>query len=236
RRVLFRSVLDPRDRCSARPLAAHPVISFESPHHSVPPPPPCGERLRSHHRCASCTLPSSDIIRLISGAGWQSFPAQQIWTSLFPGARRATGSTHRRDASKVITNSTGRTDRRGFLKASGALAGAAGLTATIGACAPDDAAGSNGGSAVDVVGCTAAKEANPDGTIHAAISYELRTNGYDPMSTSAALTVAVNWHTLEGLTELHPATREAYAALATQLPETEDTTVEVTLREGAVFH
>src|SRR5699024_11282182 len=84
RRVLFRSVLDPRDRCSARPLAAHPVISFESPHHSVPPPPPCGERLRSHHRCASCTLPSSDIIRLISGAGWQSFPAQQIWTSLFP--------------------------------------------------------------------------------------------------------------------------------------------------------
>src|SRR5690625_5979446 len=56
------------------------------------------------------------------------------------------------------------------------------------------------------------------------------------MRTSAAPTVAVNWHTLEGLTELHPATREAYAALASELPETEDTTVEVTLREGAVFH
>src|SRR5690625_3455208 len=113
------------------------------------------------------------ILRLISGAGWQSFPAQQIWTSLFPGARRATGSTHRRDASKVITNSTGRTDRRGFLKASGALAGAAGLTATIGACAPDDAGGSNGGSG--------------------------GSDGGGALGAPAALTVAVNWHTLEGL-------------------------------------
>lgn len=136
----------------------------------------------------------------------------------------------------MITNSTGRTDRRGFLKASGALAGAAGLVATIGACAPDGAGGSNGGSGGSDGGGAAAADANPDGTIHAAISYELGTNGYDPMTTSAALTVAVNWHTLEGLTELHPATREVYAALATELPETEDTTVEVTLREGAVFH
>ena len=47
-----------------------------------------------------------------------------------------------------------------------------------------------------------AGEADPDGHINAAISYELGTNGYDPMSTSAALTVAVNWHTLEGLTGL----------------------------------
>src|SRR5699024_4212593 len=183
RRVLFRSVLDPRDRCSARPLAAHPVISFESPHHSVPPSPPCGERLRSHHRCASCTLPSSDIIRLISGAGWQSFPAQQIWTSLFPRARRATGSTHRADASEVITNSRGRPDRRGFLKRSRALGRAAELTAAIGACSPDDAGGSNGGSGGCDGGGAAAEEANPDGTIHAAISYAVGTKGYDPMST-----------------------------------------------------
>ena len=41
---------------------------------------------------------------------------------------------------------------------------------------------------------------------------------------AAALTVAANWHTLEGLTELDPATREPYAALAAELraldPET----------------
>src|SRR5699024_12232403 len=106
----------------------------------------------------------------------------------------------------------------------------------IGACAPDDAGGSNGGSGGSDGGDAAAEEANPDGTIHAAISYELGTNGYDPMSTSAALTVAVNWHTLDGLTELHPATRAAYAALATELPETEDTTVDATLRAGPALH
>ena len=33
------------------------------------------------------------------------------------------------------------------------------------------------------------------------------------MTTTAALTVAANWHTMEGLTEIHPATREVYAAL-----------------------
>lgn len=138
----------------------------------------------------------------------------------------------------MITNSTGRTSRRGFLRASGAIAGAAGLVATIGACAPDDAGsgGGNGGSDGSDGGGAAAGDANPDGTIHAAISYELGTNGYDPMTTSAALTVAVNWHTLEGLTELHPATREVYPALAAELPETEETTIDITLREGAVFH
>ena len=56
------------------------------------------------------------------------------------------------------------------------------------------------------------------------------------MTTSAALTVAVNWHTLEGLTELHPVTREVHAALATEIPSADGDTVDVTLREGAVFH
>src|SRR5699024_11043579 len=81
-----------------------------------------------------------------------------------------------------------------------------------------------------------AGEADPDGHISAAISYELGTNGYDPMTPSAALTVAVNWHTLEGLTELHPVTREVYAALATETPSADGTSVDVTLRDGAVFH
>lgn len=132
----------------------------------------------------------------------------------------------------MISNSTGRLGRRNFLRGSAAIAGAAGIVAGIGACAPPDAgkksgAGSDGGGA---------GEANADGHINAAISYELGTNGYDPMSTSAALTVSVNWHTLEGLTELHPETREVYAALATEVPSAEGNSVDVTLREGALFH
>jgi len=75
-----------------------------------------------------------------------------------------------------------------------------------------------------------------DGVITAGISYELGTNGYDPMTTSSALTVAANWHTLEGLTELHPATREVYAALAAEMPKkVDDTTYEATLRKDAKF-
>ena len=78
--------------------------------------------------------------------------------------------------------------------------------------------------------------AAPAGTIAAAISYELGTNGYDPMTTTAALTLAANWHTMEGLTEIHPATRETYAALAAALPtKVDDTTYEATLRDGAKF-
>lgn len=135
------------------------------------------------------------------------------------------------------TNSTGPIGRRGFLRGSAAIAGAAGLVAGIGACAPRDSdGGGSGGGGSDAGGDQAAGEPNPDGHISAAISYELGTNGYDPMTTSAALTVAVNWHTLEGLTEIHPATRETYAALATEIPTADGTTVDVTLRDGAVFH
>lgn len=135
----------------------------------------------------------------------------------------------------MITNSTGRLGRRGFLRGTAALAGAAGIVAGIGACAPRDGGGSGSGSGSDSGGAPAG-EANPDGHIDAAISYELGTNGYDPMTTSAALTVAVNWHTLEGLTELHPVTREVYAALATEVPAADGNSVDVTLRDGAVFH
>lgn len=134
----------------------------------------------------------------------------------------------------MISNSTGRLGRRGFLRGTAAIAGAAGVVAGIGACAPNDSASGDGGGSDD--SGAPAGDANPDGHINAAISYELGTNGYDPMSTSAALTVAVNWHTLEGLTELHPVTREVYAALATEIPSADGGTVDVTLREGAVFH
>ena len=124
-------------------------------------------------------------------------------------------------------------DRRNFVRLSGVFTAAAGIAVSVSACGggkgtPPSAAGS---------GSAAGAEANKDGTIKAGISYELGTNGYDPMTTTSALTVAVNWHTLEGLTELDPASRECYAALGADLPkQVDDTTYEVTLRDGAKFH
>lgn len=77
---------------------------------------------------------------------------------------------------------------------------------------------------------------DPDATIQAAIAYGL--NGtFDPMSASGAVTVAVNWHLFEGLVDLDPVTREPYAALAAEMPVSEDgLTYTIKLREGAVFH
>ncbi|SEW35155.1 peptide/nickel transport system substrate-binding protein [Austwickia chelonae] len=117
--------------------------------------------------------------------------------------------------------------RRGFLKLAGAVGLAAGFSASLSACGPKN----SGSGAVD-----AKVDAKKDGTIVGAISYELGTNGYDPMTTSAALTIAVNWHTMEGLTEIDPATRKTYAALAKELPTATDTSVDIALREGATFH
>ncbi len=131
-------------------------------------------------------------------------------------------------------------DRRNFFKLSGVIGTAAGIAATLSACGTDDPATGTTSSptpSADGSSAPAAGAGNADGTIKAGISYELGTNGYDPMTTSGALTVAVNWHTLEGLTEIDPATREVYPALGTDFPsKVDDTTYEVTLRDGAVFH
>lgn len=120
------------------------------------------------------------------------------------------------------------TSRRGFLKLVGAMGAASALTGTLSACGtrPGDRASGAAGTA------------NANGTITAAISYELGTNGFDPMTTSAALTLAANWHTMEGLTEILPSgNREVYAALAKELPKkVDDTTYEVALRDNAKFH
>lgn len=140
-----------------------------------------------------------------------------------------------------MTNTRPQLDRRGFLRVGGGTVAAASLVAALGACAPRDenggagnGGGGNGGSGSDGGG---GGSANEDGTINAGISYELGSNGYDPMITSAALTIAANWHTLEGLTEMDPATLETYNALAASDPEqVDETTYTVTLREGAVFH
>ena len=126
--------------------------------------------------------------------------------------------------------------RRGIRRATTAFA-AASVVVALAACAPSD----NGNGAPEEGAADADGESqgsgDPDGTIRAGISYELGTNGYDPMTTSVALTVAVNWHTLEGLTELDPANGEPYNALAADgLEEVDETTYTATLREGAVFH
>lgn len=120
------------------------------------------------------------------------------------------------------------TSRRGFLKLVGVMGVASAFAGTLSACGtkPGDRTTTGGGAA------------NAAGTITAAISYELGTNGFDPMTTSAALTLAANWHTMEGLTEILPSgNRDVYAALGKDLPKkVDDTTYEVTLRDGAVFH
>ena len=78
-------------------------------------------------------------------------------------------------------------------------------------------------------------ETNPDAIIEAGISYSLG-GSFDPMLASGAVTLAANWHTMEGLTDLDPVTREVYAALGADLPnQVDETTFEVDLRDGAVF-
>lgn len=134
-------------------------------------------------------------------------------------------------------------DRRSLLKVAGAFSAAASISVGVAACSPADTTGPtpagtpSDGATSAAAPTTSAAAPSEDGTITAGISYELGTNGYDPMTTTAALTVAANWHTMEGLTEIHPATREVYAALGADLPtQVDDTTWEVTLRDGAVFH
>lgn len=123
--------------------------------------------------------------------------------------------------------------RRGFLTAIGAVGAASVIVGTFGACGTKPADREPTGGATP-----GGAGANPDGTITGAISYELGTNGFDPMTTTAALTIAANWHTMEGLTEILPSgDREVYPALGADLPKKiDDTTYEVTLRDGAVFH
>ena len=132
--------------------------------------------------------------------------------------------------------------RRDFIRLTSTMGLAAGLAAALAACGGGGgsaaSAGASGaaGARASVDPSANAAASNPDGVITAGISYELGTTGYDPMTTTAALTVAANWHTMEGLTELHPVTRECYAALGADLPVmVDETTYEVALREGAVF-
>ncbi|MCP2049665.1 UNVERIFIED_ORG: peptide/nickel transport system substrate-binding protein [Paenarthrobacter nicotinovorans] len=118
--------------------------------------------------------------------------------------------------------------RRNFLKLSGAVGAAAAFTATLSAC---------GGAASTTTGNTTNTAAvNKDLIIEAGISYALST-GFDPLSSSGATPMAANLHIFEGLIELHPATRQPYNALAAADPKkVNDTTYQVTIRDGAKFH
>ena len=116
-----------------------------------------------------------------------------------------------------------------------ALAGTLVLAACGGGAAGEDGDAGTGG-ATDAQGAAADGEVDTEAIIEAGISYSL-SGGFDPMTTSGAVTVAANWHTLEGVTELDPVTRQVHAALGADLPEQiDDTTWQVTLRDGAVFH
>ncbi len=118
--------------------------------------------------------------------------------------------------------------RRNFLKLSGAVGAAAAFTATLSAC---------GGAASTTTGTTTNTAAvNKDLTIEAGISYALST-GFDPLSSSGATPMAANLHIFEGLIELPPATRQPSNALAATDPKkVNDTTYQVTIREGATIH
>ena len=126
--------------------------------------------------------------------------------------------------SPAIMNHT--SSRRNFLRIAGAMGAAGAFAATLSAC------GSTGTAAGGASGSATA------GTkpIEAGMSYALST-GFDPMTSTGATPMAANIHTFEGLTELHPATRERYLALAAAEPtQVDDTTYEITLRDGATFH
>ena len=119
------------------------------------------------------------------------------------------------------------TSRRDMFKLAGAIGAAAAFAGTLSAC----------GTSPSQRGSDAAANLKTP-TIKAAISYELGTNGFDPMTTTSALTVAANWHTMEGLTEILPSgDRSVYAALGKELPKKiDDLTYEVVLRDGAFGH
>ena len=72
------------------------------------------------------------------------------------------------------------------------------------------------------------------GTITAGSAYA--TQNYDPSSTSSALSLGTNWHVVEGLYGIDFHDYSYFPELATGDPvQVDETTYEVTLREGAKF-
>lgn len=129
---------------------------------------------------------------------------------------------------KTSLGSTGPTsDRRSFLKYTGALGAAAAITTTLSAC-------SSGPESTNEAGDGGGK--GGDSTLTAVIGYG-NDGSWDPTQTASAFAMAGNEHIYEGLLGTDPLTREPYAALATEIPtDAKATTWKFTLRPGARWH
>ncbi len=111
--------------------------------------------------------------------------------------------------------------RRSFIGVAGSAAAVAGL----------GLAGCGGGGGE---GGTGSASATGGGTITAGSAYA--TQNYDPTSTSSALSLGTNWHVVEGLYGINYHDYSTFPELAAGDPtQVDDTTYEITLREGAAF-
>lgn len=76
----------------------------------------------------------------------------------------------------------------------------------------------------------------PKGQFTIGIARGTGSDLFDPNLAITPTNLAVNWHVFEGLTQIHPSTREAIPALANQLLTDNAIAFDVHLRDGAVFH
>lgn len=119
------------------------------------------------------------------------------------------------------------TSRRQFLKFTGMLSAAAGITAAVSACGPDSGTSGGGGGGGKSGGAS---------TISATLAFQL-SDTLDPMNQSSAVATAANQHVFEGLIDLDPASRAPYLALAKAQPKASADGLKWTaeLRDGAKF-
>lgn len=113
-------------------------------------------------------------------------------------------------------------NRRDVLRYTGLLGLAATVTAGISACGgPASTTSDGGGGTADVAS--------------AIVGYG-NNQSWDPTQSASAFSMAAFQHIYEGLVDTDPVTREPYAALAADLPDTKTSTWEIKLRDGATWH